>query len=83
MLKTPIIDNFKNKNLLLGDFVLDEKGYCGVLSWCNYYNRYFTKTSSGGNIYSRTYTKIKKLQTLNDINKAFIIVLNDHITITN
>ena len=62
MLKTPIIDKLTKQNLLLGDFVLDEKSYCGVLYWCNYYNRYFTKTLSGGNIYSRTYTKIKKLK---------------------
>jgi hypothetical protein len=45
----------------LGDLVKSDKGLCGFLYWDDYLNRYIIKTKEGGNIYSRTFTKIKIL----------------------
>lgn len=58
---TPIKDRLTNEPIFLGDLVENEQGLCGVLVWDEYFNRYIIKTEHGGNIYARTYTKIKKL----------------------
>jgi hypothetical protein len=59
---TPIKDRQTKEPILLGDLVKNEKSLTGYLYWCDYYNRYMIKSINGGNIYSRTYTKIKELK---------------------
>ena len=62
---TPIKDRLTKEPIFLGDLVENEKGQCGVLVWDDYFNRYIIKTEFGGNIYARTYTKIKELKNNN------------------
>ena len=55
---TPIKDRNTKNPILLGDFVENEKGQCGVLVWDDYLNRYMIKSEYGGNIYALNYAKI-------------------------
>tara|TARA_R110002167_G_scaffold137725_1_gene324817 strand:+ start:157 stop:414 length:258 start_codon:yes stop_codon:yes gene_type:complete len=59
---TPIKDRQTKEPIFLGDLVKSEKDLCGTLVWDDYFNRYIIKTEFGGNIYARTYTKIKELK---------------------
>ena len=56
---TPIKDKVTGLPIKLGDLCKNEKGYVGVVAWDDYLNQYLLKSPSGGNFYSRTYTKVK------------------------
>lgn len=57
--KTPIKDNVTGLPIKLGDLCKNEKGYIGRVAWDEYFNSYMLKSESGGNLHSRTYTKVK------------------------
>ena len=58
--KTPIKDINTGLPIYLGDTCKNEKGYVGIVFWDDYLNQYLLKSNSGGNLYSRTYTKVNK-----------------------
>lgn len=58
---TPIKDSITGLPIKLGDICKNEKGYVGVVSWDDYLNIYLLKSKNGGNLYSRTYTKVKSI----------------------
>lgn len=59
---TPIKDKITGLPIKLGDLCQNEKGYVGIVAWDDYLNQYILKSESGGNLYSRTYTKVKSIK---------------------
>ena len=76
---TPIKDRKTGKPIKLGDLCENEKGYIGVLSWCDYLNRYILKSESGGNLHSRTYTKVKANNSKNNIDSTRVECRTNHL----
>ena len=59
---TPIKDKVTGVSIKIGDLCKNEKGYIGRVAWDDYLNQYILKSESGGNLYSRTYTKVKSIK---------------------
>lgn len=59
---TPIKDRITGLPIRLGDICQNEKGYIGFVVWDDYLNQYLLKSESGGNLYSRTYTRVKSIK---------------------
>jgi hypothetical protein len=58
---TPIKDRETKEPIFLGDLVENERGQCGTLVWEDLWNTYLIKSDTGGNIYAKSYKKIKSL----------------------
>ena len=59
---TPIKDRVTGDPIQLGDICKNEKAQTGIVVWDEYFNKYLLKSETGGNIHSRTYTKVKELK---------------------
>jgi hypothetical protein len=59
---TPILDYKTGEPLKIGDKCINERGNYGTLQWDDYFNRYYLRSVSGGNVVSRAYTKVSKLE---------------------
>ena len=75
---TPIKDWLTKEPILLNEMVESEKGHQGFLKWCDFYNRYYIKSISGGNIYATKYKKVNSISE-NNIDNSNVECRKNHL----